>query len=139
MTSKFGQNIDITPAIVDERFIAASGPGGQNVNKVASACQLFVDATALGLAPAVYARLRVLAGRRMRGDGVIVILAQRFRTQEANRADARARVEALLAAAHERPERRIATRPSRAAKARRVHSKKARGGIKANRAPVRLD
>ena len=121
---------------LSERFIAASGPGGQHVNKVATACQLFVDATALGLHPAVYARLKLLAGRRMRGDGVVVITAQRFRTREANREDARARMLALLHKASERPERRIATKPSRAAKAKRVDAKKARSAVKAGRGRV---
>lgn len=121
---------------ISERFIAASGPGGQHVNKVATACQLFVDATALGLHPAVYARLKLLAGRRMRGDGVVVITAQRFRTREANREDARARMLALLHKASERPERRIATKPSRAAKAKRVDAKKARSAVKAGRGRV---
>ncbi len=119
-----------------ERFIGASGPGGQHVNKVATACQLFVDATALGLHPAVYARLKLLAGRRMRSDGVVVITAQSFRTREANREDARARMLALLDKASERPERRIATKPSRAAKAKRVDAKKARSAVKAGRGRV---
>lgn len=127
---------DLPDAAVSERFLAASGPGGQNVNKVATACQLRVNVYALGLTPPVFARLRVLAGSRMTSGGELVITARRFRTQEANRADARARAIAIITAAHQRPERRIATKPSKAAKARRVDGKKARAGVKALRGRV---
>jgi ribosome-associated protein len=126
-------------AALSERFLAASGPGGQNVNKVATACQLRVDVFALGLAPDVWQRLKTLAGSKLTNGGELVITAQRFRTQEANRADARLRAAELIARAHKRPERRVATKPSRAAKSRRTDAKKARGTIKAGRAPVRLD
>lgn len=121
---------------LSERFLAASGPGGQNVNKVATACQLRVNVYALALTPPVFARLRALAGTRMTSGGELVITARRFRTQEANRADARARAVALITAAHERPQRRIATKPTKAAKARRVDGKKARAGVKALRGRV---
>ena len=124
---------DIPGHALAERFITASGPGGQNVNKVATAVQLRLDVGALGLHPAVYARLRRLAGARWNADGSILLTARRFRTQEANRADARARLAALLAAAHVREERRIATRPSRAAKVRRVEAKARRGQVKQGR------
>src|SRR3546814_14601358 len=82
---------------IEERFLASTGPGGQNVNKVATACQLRVDVFRLGLEPDVYRRLKTLAGSRMTGAGDLLITARRFRTQEANRADARARLVDLLA------------------------------------------
>jgi len=84
---------------LEERFLAATGPGGQNVNKVAVACQLRLDARALGLAPEVFARLARLAGSRMSSDGAIIVTARRFRTREANRLDARERLAALVAEA----------------------------------------
>ena len=129
----------IPDAAMSERFLAASGPGGQNVNKVATACQLRVNIIALGLAPDVYARLKFIAGSRMNNLGELVITARRFRTQEANRTDARARAQKLLDQAMVRPERRIATKPGKAAKARRIDSKKARSSVKANRGRVSDD
>ena len=128
---------DVPEHAISEKFLAGSGPGGQNVNKVATACQLRVDVYALGLDPNAFRRLKALAGSRLTGDGELVILARRFRTQEANRADARARLSELIDAALVRPERRIKTKPSKAAKARRVDSKKARSSIKAGRGRVR--
>jgi ribosome-associated protein len=128
---------EIPEAAISEKFLAGSGPGGQNVNKVATACQLRVDVFALGLAPDAYRRLKVLAGSKMTGDGELIILARQFRTQEANRADARARLSALIDQALIRPERRIKTKPSKAAKARRVDGKKARSAVKAGRGRVR--
>jgi len=122
---------------LEERFLAATGPGGQNVNKVATAVQLRADVFRLGLAPEVYARLRVLAGSRMTSAGEIVIVARSFRTQEANRQDARSRLAALIAKAHERPAKRIKTKASRAAKARRRDDKTRRGAVKAARAKPR--
>jgi ribosome-associated protein len=124
---------------LEERFLAATGPGGQNVNKVATAVQLRLDVYALRLSPSVYVRLRGLAGTRMTAAGEIVITARRFRTREANRADARDRLVELLTAAHVRPERRIATKPSRSAKAKRVETKTARGAVKKGRGRVALD
>ena len=129
--------VEIPESAISEKFLAGSGPGGQNVNKVATACQLRVDVFALGLAPDAYRRLKALAGSKMTAAGELVILARSFRTQEANRADARARLNELVEAALVRPERRIKTKPSKAAKARRVDSKKARSSIKAGRGRVR--
>ncbi len=124
---------------LSESFIASSGPGGQNVNKVATAVQLRCDVFKLGLAPHVYARLKELAGSRMTNDGEIVITARSFRTQEANREDARARLAELIAKAHIRQAKRVKTKPSRAAKAKRVDEKKGRSAIKSGRGKVRLD
>ena len=124
---------------VEERFLAATGPGGQNVNKVATACQLRVDVFRLGLSPESYRRLRVAAGSRLSTAGTLVIVARRFRTQEANRRDARERLAELLAEAERREVRRVASKPSRAAKARRVDAKKGRGTIKAGRGRVTVE
>jgi len=124
---------------LEERFLAASGPGGQNVNKVATACQLRCDVFRLGLAPEVYARLKTLAGSRMTIAGEIVVTARKYRTQEANREDARARLADLIAKAHVQPVKRKRTRPSRAAKAKRVDAKKQRGTVKQGRGRVTLD
>ncbi len=124
---------------LSETFLASSGPGGQNVNKVATACQLRCDVFKLGLAPPVYARLKALAGSRMTSRGEIVITARSYRTQEANRQEARARLAELIASAHVRPQKRVKTKPSRAAKAKRVDVKKGRGAVKQARARPRLD
>lgn len=128
---------EIPESAISEKFLAGTGPGGQNVNKVATACQLRVDVYALGLDPEAYKRLKALAGSKMTTDGELIILARQFRTQEANRADARARLNALVERALIRPEKRIKTKPSKAAKARRVDSKKARSAVKAGRGRVR--
>ena len=121
---------------LSERFLAATGPGGQNVNKVATAVQLRLDVYALRLAPDVFVRLKALAGSRWTADGEIVIAARRFRTREANRADARDRLAALLGQAYVRPERRVKTKPSKAAKAKRVEGKALRGVVKKGRGRV---
>ena len=124
---------------LEEKFLAATGPGGQNVNKVATAVQLRCDVFRLGLAPAVYERLKTLAGSRMTQDGAILITARTHRTQEANRAEARERLAQLIARAHVKPAKRVRTKPSRAAKAKRVDEKKGRSAVKAARARPRID
>ena len=131
--------IALPEGAIEEKFLAATGPGGQNVNKVATACQLRVDVFALGLAPDVYARLKRLAGSKLTLTGEIVITARRYRTREANRMDARARLIALLDAAHQRPVHRVKTKPSKAAKAKRVDAKKGRSAVKAGRGRVVVD
>ena len=123
--------------LLEEKFLAASGPGGQNVNKVATACQLRLDVFRLGLHPESYRRLKLLAGSRMTAGGQLVITARRYRTQDQNRVDARARLADLLTRAEEREARRVKTRPSRAAKAKRVDEKKGRSAVKAGRGRVR--
>ena len=126
-------------ALIEERFIAATGPGGQNVNKVASAVQLRLDVFALRLDEPVFARLKTLAGSRMTTGSEIVLTARRFRTQEANRADARARLGKLLADAFRVPEKRAKSRVNRINKAERLAGKKLRGAVKAGRGKVELD
>lgn len=122
--------------LVEESFLAATGPGGQNVNKVASAVQLRLDSFALGLHPRVFQRLKTLAGQRMNSKGEIVITARRHRTREANREDARARLAELLEAAQVEPRKRAKTRINRANKAKRLEAKKKRGQVKAKRGKV---
>ena len=122
-----------------ESFITATGPGGQNVNKVATAVQLRVDVYALRLAPLVFHRLRELAGSRMTARGELLLVARRFRTQEQNRADARERLAELLREAHRLPEKRAKSRLNRVGKTQRLEGKKRRGAVKAGRGKVGLD
>ena len=124
---------------LEERFLAATGPGGQNVNKVATAVQIRLDVFALRLLPAVYTRLKTLAGSKWTNDGEIVLTARSFRTQEANRADARARLADMVAKAHIAPVRRIKTKPSKSAKEKRLTGKSLRGDVKKGRGKVSFD
>ncbi len=122
------------------RFIRASGPGGQNVNKVATAAQLRFDLAGSGaLPPAVKARLRALAGQRLTVDGAIVITARSHRTQEANRREALARLAALIAAAEVEPKLRRATRPTAGSRQRRLESKTQRKRVKQLRGRILPD
>lgn len=124
-------SLSIDERELEERFIRASGPGGQNVNKVSTAVELRFDVRrSPSLPEAVRQRLERIAGRRLTDDGVLVIRAERFRTQERNREDARARLVDLVREALYVPKKRVATKPSRAAKARRVDSKVKRGSVK---------
>lgn len=137
---RVGQHIVIDDVAVKETFIRASGPGGQNVNKVASAVQLCVDMKkAAASCPAIDAeflsRLRRVAGRRMTAGGQITIEARRFRTQERNREDAHRRLVDLISRALIAPKTRKKTRPGKAARIRRLEGKKHRGAIKSLRQP----
>jgi ribosome-associated protein len=138
--------IRITPTIaldeseLEESFVLASGPGGQNVNKVSSAVQLrFNAALSLNLPEAVRFRLMQAAGNRLTKDGVIVIACQKFRDQVRNRSEAREILTEMIKAAAIEPKRRRKTRPSRAAKEKRLEGKKVRSKLKEHRSKPRGD
>ena len=133
------EDVVIPDDALSEKFLAATGPGGQNVNKVATACQLRVDVYRLGLEPHVFQRLKVIAGSKMTIGGELVITARRFRSQESTREDARVRLAKMIAEAHIVQARRRPTKPSRAAKAKRVDTKKGRAVVKAGRGKVSWD
>ena len=122
--------------LAEESFIASSGPGGQNVNKVATAVQLRLDVFALRLQPQVFQRLKTIAGKRMTSKGEIVLTARTYRTQEANRDDARARLAAMIAQAQIEPAKRKKSQLNRVGKAKRLDSKKKRASVKAGRGRV---
>jgi ribosome-associated protein len=131
---EIGAAIRIPDEELVERFVRSSGPGGQNVNKVASAVELRFDAASSPSLPEpVKARLLARRDRRITDEGVVVISAQRFRTQERNREDARERLAALIEAATHVPKARVATRPTRASKERRLAGKRERAQVKTGR------
>ncbi len=128
--------LDRANALAEESFLAGSGPGGQNANKVATEVQLRVNVYQLRLPPPVLARLRTLAGSKLTASGDLLITARAHRTQDANRQAAREKLAELLEAAHKAPKKRAKTRVNRIGKTKRLKSKKARGEVKAKRGKV---
>jgi ribosome-associated protein len=131
-----GRIADKALEIAEEKFIASSGPGGQNVNKVATSVQLRVDVFQLGMDPESFARLKEIAGSKFTKGGEIVLTANEYRTQEQNREAARERLVALLAEALTPPRKRKQSRVNRVGKVKRLKAKKARGEVKSTRGRV---
>lgn len=132
------EDVSIPEEALEETFLAATGPGGQNVNKNATACQLRVNLQALGLVPRVLNRLRHIAGSKVTKDrSEIILTARTYRSREANREEARSRLAEMIAKAHVQPKKRKKTKPSRSQKAKRVDSKVKRGQKKALRGKVK--
>ena len=131
-----GRIADTALDIAEEKFIASSGPGGQNVNKVATAVQLRVNVFRLGMPPEAFERLKELAGSKLTKGGEIVLTANEYRTQDQNREAARERLVALLTDALRPPRKRKKSRVNRVGKVKRLKAKKARGDVKAKRGKV---
>jgi ribosome-associated protein len=125
--------LDLDDRDLDWRFVRASGPGGQNVNKVSTAVELRIDLARLRVDPAVVERLRAIAGKRVSGAGLLLIDASRHRMQDMNRKDALDKLAMLLRQALHRPKHRTATKPTKGSKRRRLASKAARSAVKAGR------